>query len=606
MKNSSTVFLNLLPNDETSSMMTQQRILSLLNEDVTHQVNLIIKDDSPPQESEPRSREKAKNYLILVTFPTEIVENIKKLQQLNTWNHEAQFIVVVTERFADQFEMEVVVSGTFKLFFDYSILNVYVLIQNLDTDNLLQSFIWYPYDGNSCSNILSYNNLEIIDECETLNDTRDDANKFQLRKLIAELPSRLPNKFHQCPLIVTTPIWEPFVIGTREAATDGIEVLLVKTIAEKLDMKAVFRVLDDATAFSVVTEDEETGFYSDLIKRKVDIMIGGQYDNEVSRKLLTTTIPYDSDEMTWCVPTSGLAPNWMNVFAIFDIMLWFYAIVCMALCTVILYVCIVIENDRKENILWALMITLCYSIGIPGHYNPRRQFIRFYAGFVLLYGMHFAAAYHSFLLSVLTTPRFEHQVATLHEAIADDYQFTGGENLKAVFEGGASEHLVRSYVACFEMDKCLAELKTNDKLAVAISRQHAKNARIPLNDDEMFCFDKANNIFSFSVVMLFKKDHHLLPAFNTLIRRIAESGFVLKWKADSEFVKTKADAKPRDPHGNEQPINVSHLLGSFALIAVGFIASVVFFGFEWFIYYLAQKRKIAFVQKYIEATLLYS
>jgi hypothetical protein len=168
LKNTSTVFLNLLPNDETGSMIIQQKILSLLNEDEGHEINLIIKDDSPPQEkgAEPRAREKAKNYLILVTFPTEIVENIKKLQKHETWNHEAKFIVVVTERFADQFEMEVVVSGTFKLFFDYSILNVYVLIQNLDVDNLIQSFIWYPYDGNSCSNILSYSNLEIIDEYE--------------------------------------------------------------------------------------------------------------------------------------------------------------------------------------------------------------------------------------------------------------------------------------------------------------------------------------------------------------------------------------------------------------------------------------------------------
>ena len=145
MKNSSTVFLNLLPNDETGSMMVQQRILNLLNENENHEINLIIKDDSPPIENtgaEMRAREKAKNYLILVTFPTEIVENIKKLQKHETWNHEAKFIVVVTERFADQFEMEVVVSGTFKLFFDYSILNVYVLIQNLDTENLIQSFIW--------------------------------------------------------------------------------------------------------------------------------------------------------------------------------------------------------------------------------------------------------------------------------------------------------------------------------------------------------------------------------------------------------------------------------------------------------------------------------
>lgn len=86
LKNSSTVFLNLLPNDETSSMTTQERILRLLNEDPFHQVNLIIKDDSSPSsDSEPKAREKAKNYLILVTFPTEIVENIKKLQKLATW-----------------------------------------------------------------------------------------------------------------------------------------------------------------------------------------------------------------------------------------------------------------------------------------------------------------------------------------------------------------------------------------------------------------------------------------------------------------------------------------------------------------------------------------
>lgn len=86
LKNSSTIFLNLLPNDETSSMATQERILRLLNEDPFHQVNLIIKDDSSPSsDSEPKAREKAKNYLILVTFPTEIVENIKKLQKLATW-----------------------------------------------------------------------------------------------------------------------------------------------------------------------------------------------------------------------------------------------------------------------------------------------------------------------------------------------------------------------------------------------------------------------------------------------------------------------------------------------------------------------------------------
>lgn len=464
----------------------------------------------------------------------------------------------------------------------------------------------------SISHLFRYNNLEIIDECETLNDTRDDyddGNKFQIRELIAELPSRLPInlKFHQCPLIITTPIWEPFVIGTRDAATDGIEVLLVKVIAEKLDMKAVFRVIDDATAFSLVTEDEETGFYSDLIKRKVDIMIGGLYDNEVSRKLLSTTIPYDSDEITWCVARSGLAPNWMNVFAIFDIMLWSYAILTMLTCSVILLICVKVEKDRKETFSWSVLISLCYCMGIPGFYSPRKSFARIYVGCLLLYGMHFSAAYHSFLLSVLTTPRFEHQTATIHEAIDSDFSFTGGENLKTFFERSdqAPELLRRTYTACFDMDKCLMELKSDDKLAVAISRLHAKNARIPLNDDDIFCFDKANNIFSFSVVMLFKKDHHLLPAVNLLIRRVAESGFILKWKADSELVKFKGVQRRGDPHENEEPLNLGHLLGSFALITGGVAIAVVVFIGEWLVYYLAQKRKIKFVRK-IEAKLFRS
>lgn len=176
-------------------------------------------------------------------------------------------------------------------------------------------------DGSDGGLATDGNNTTIDNSIKSVEINASSEHKFVWREMKAELP-RLPDRFHQCPLTITTPIWEPFVYGTREMATGGIEVLLIEVIAEKLDMNATFRVIDDATAFSTITEDEETGFYSDLIKRKVDIMIGGLYDNKVSRKLLSTTIPYDSDEMTWCVQKSGLRPNWMNVFAIFDIMLW--------------------------------------------------------------------------------------------------------------------------------------------------------------------------------------------------------------------------------------------------------------------------------------------
>lgn len=150
------------------------------------------------------------------------------------------------------------------------------------------------------------------------------------------------------------------------------------------------------------------------------------------------------------------------------------------------------------------------------------------------------------------------------------------------------------------------EVKSNDKLAVAISRQHAINARIPLSDEDMFCFDKSNNLFSFSVVMLFKNDHHLLPVVNQLIRRITESGFILRWKTEVEYLKFKEDIKRGDPHENAEPINLGHLLGSFALLGVGLSLAILGFLFEYFVYYMAKKRKIKFFQNYIETHVLYS
>ena len=48
------------------------------------------------------------------------------------------------------------------------------------------------------------------------------------------------------------------------------------------------------------------------------------------------------------------------------------------------------EGIRSENFLWSLIVTMCFSIGIYGHYEPKKGYLRVYVGCVLLYGMHFA------------------------------------------------------------------------------------------------------------------------------------------------------------------------------------------------------------------------
>lgn len=52
--------------------------------------------------------------------------------------------------------------------------------------------------------------------------------------------------------------------------------------------------------------------------RKSDLMVGGMYENPISRKLVSSSIPYYQDDITWCVSKAGLAPTWLNVFIIFN------------------------------------------------------------------------------------------------------------------------------------------------------------------------------------------------------------------------------------------------------------------------------------------------
>jgi hypothetical protein len=230
---------------------------------------------------------------------------------------------------------------------------------------------------------------------------------------------------------------------------------------------------------------------------------------------------------------------------------------------------------------------------------------------MLFMGLNLNAAYTGYLLNVLTTPRYDHQVSNIYEAIDGGYQFTGGENLKALFELGrdsASEHLRDHYTACFEMDKCLLGIKTDKRLAIAISRQHSMNAKVPITDEDIYCFEKADNIFSFSVVMLYKRDHHLLPLVNTLIRRITEYGFILKWRSDAEYEKLKEVVKRHREKASEgnQAINVAQLFGLFAVGVAGLVVALLVFIIEWIVFYFAQKKKIKFVRKYIEAKFFYA
>ncbi|XP_058056145.1 uncharacterized protein LOC131207544 [Anopheles bellator] len=555
----------------------QLSILKSFNEDVRHEMSVMVKDAHRKHWNASHVTEKAKNYLMLVGDSSELAAPIRQLRRLPTWNPLAQVLVMFTTEMTPLvFEIEV--RNVLQELFDNSVLNVNVMVQRYNT-SVLEAWTWFPYENGGCADNIAQ--VRLVDECEYVSEADEEARRdVRWRPLFREVHHfsdygpKIPKYYNYCPLKISTSIWEPFVVGNESHIEKGLEVLMLDTITARMQLIPVYNVLDAARATARITADNQTGLYADVIQRRTDLMIGGLYENPISRKLLSATIPYYQDDLTWCVPTARHAPKWLNVFIIFNIWTWLIAIFIIFAAAALLYRFNYVEGLYHENFTWMLLQSLAFSLSVYAHYWPRRVSIRFFLIGYMFYGLHWNAAYHSFLISVLTRPRFEAQIATVEQAIGTGFGFAGAENTLAHFDkpDDGARHIAAVYRVCPDMDPCLARLRTERLLAVAVSRAHSSNAR-SIGEADMYCFPKTANIYTYSVGMLAKKDFHLLPKINDLIRRISESGLLGKWQKESEKIRVDRG----DESDGQTILRLDHIEGAFLLGAVGLALSLLAF-----------------------------
>lgn len=154
----------------------------------------------------------------------------------------------------------------------------------------------------------------------------------------------------------------------------------------------------------------------------------------------------------------------------------------------------------------------------------------------------------------------------------------------------------------------------NDKTkAVAISRSHAMNNPLRLNEGADFsCFPVEDNVVIYSVVMLFRKFHHLLSMIDEKIRVILESGLLSKWELDS--VKTKKSAGgggggsggDGEGEGPQIKLAVEHVEGAFFAIIIGLFFCLFVFLIECFVHKMVKMGKYEKILNRIESYLCYA
>ncbi|KXJ82458.1 hypothetical protein RP20_CCG013679 [Aedes albopictus] len=605
------------------SSLFQIQLLKSFHEDPRHEMGIMPKNSRRLHPDASHVTDRAKNYFLMVREASELASHISMFRRLPTLNPLAQVVILFTSEMTPEvFGVEV--RKALQKLFDYWFLNVNVMVQRYNT-SVLEVWSWFPYENGRCAEEII--DIRMIDECEYVeaeeeteeeevelvepdveysNETyvnssssNEDASlrpkktawMFRETHFFSEYEPKLPKYFNNCPLKVSTPIWEPFVVGNETSVEKGFEVLMIEAIAARLKLAPIYKIIETERATARITVDKDVGFYADLIRRNSDIMIGGLYENPISRKLLSTTIPYYQDDMTWCVPPARLAPKWPNVFIIFNIWIWMLAIGIIFVCAGIIAGFNTFEQGYPENYTWMLVQSLALSLGLSATYWPQRLSIRLFLLVYMFYGMHWDVAHHSFLITVMTRPRFEKQISTAEAAIERSFKFLGPENSLVFFDkpDSVSKHIASVYRTCPNVDDCLARINSDQTVAVAVSRAHSQNSKT-IGEAEMFCFTRTHNIQTYPVEMMVKKDFHILAKINDLIRRISESGLLGKWQVESNKIRVDTDSGGGGGggHGDAQIVlTVAHIEGAFFLVGIGlgisavaFVGELVYFGLK--------------------------
>lgn len=142
-----------------------------------------------------------------------------------------------------------------------------------------------------------------------------------------------------------------------------------------------------------------------------------------------------------------------------------------------------------------------------------------------------------------------------------------------------SDEKRNKFLICKNIDKCLAQLQYEQNTAVAVSRHHANNCPL-ISSDKIFCFDRAENIGSFSVFMLMRENFEFNPQINKLIRYAMEGGLLEKWRADSTM-----NYKFQKEKGVFKALSIEHLGVGWLVILFGSIASFLTLLIEKFLHY---------------------
>lgn len=132
---------------------------------------------------------------------------------------------------------------------------------------------------------------------------------------------------------------------------------------------------------------------------------------------------------------------------------WIGLLATFMVASVCLYYFVRREGKYQESYVWSFLMIVLLGSGQYAHYWPTRGTVRLYLAALFFFGLHINTAYHSFLINVLTNPRFDEQINTVEKGIDAGISFQIAESTVEFFEKADS-------VSCLKISESHLVIKT--------------------------------------------------------------------------------------------------------------------------------------------------
>lgn len=254
----SLAIVNLSPDPS----LIARKVLYILNENPKHDLGVMVKDATKYHFSPAHVTEKAQNYFIMVDTADQLPQTIKQLFRLPTWNSLANVVLLFTS-LMNETMLEAQTQDVLEQLFKKSMYNVNVMSQKIDTF-MLQSYTYFPYDEGNCAT--SVKNVRILHECVNEKESSEDPDNIKVKEYNKFRFPKIPNRLHGCRLNVSVAVQTPYVVKSNDKIESGIEIQMLNMIGQKLDLKPMYRIIDEQLLNSLTTNNRTHGLYSDVLQ----------------------------------------------------------------------------------------------------------------------------------------------------------------------------------------------------------------------------------------------------------------------------------------------------------------------------------------------------